>query len=297
MIEKRARVAWCGVGTLGTPIVHRLIEAGLAPTLYDVRPEATEGFGVGATVAATPGEAARAADIACSLIPDDAALETLALGQDGLIGGLGTGSVYCDLSTVSPACSARVAKACKAAGIIYVRGAISGSVTLAELGKLTVMASGPEAGIERCRPLFALFAATQLDVGAGEEARVLKLMINNIAAVTSSAVAESIAFGRKGGVDYDTILDVIADSVIASPLIQYKIDPLRRRDFTPSFTTRLMLKDLRLIEQTADALGCALPMGAASTTMFEDQERTGFGDEDFFAGVKMMERRAGLDED
>ncbi|MCZ6603620.1 MAG: NAD(P)-dependent oxidoreductase [Alphaproteobacteria bacterium] len=289
-------IAWCGVGTLGRPIVRRLADAGIAPILYDVRAEATAGLdGVG-RAAATPAEAASEASLIFSTIPDDDALEVLALGADGLIGGMRPGSVYCDLSTVSPTSSARVAAACDAAGVLYLRAAISGSVALAQAGKLTILASGPHTAFARCEPVFAHFSATRLHVGAAEEARVLKLMINNIAAATTAAVAESIAFGRKGGVDYDIILDVIASSVVASPLIQYKIDPLRRRDFSPTFTTRLMLKDMHILASAAAELGCDLPLGTASIAVFEDQEREGYGDEDFFAGVKMMERRAGLED-
>ncbi|MCZ6765222.1 MAG: NAD(P)-dependent oxidoreductase, partial [Alphaproteobacteria bacterium] len=246
--------------------------------------------------AATPAEAASEASLIFSTIPDDDALEVLALGTDGLIGGMRPGSVYCDLSTVSPTSSARVAAACDAAAVLYLRAAISGSVALAQAGKLTILASGPHTAFARCEPVFAHFSATRLHVGEAEEARVLKLMINNIAAATTAAVAESIAFGRKGGVDYDIILDVIASSVVASPLIQYKIDPLRRRDFSPTFTTRLMIKDMQILARTAAEFGCDLPLGTASVAVFEDQEREGYGDEDFFAGVKMMERRAGLED-
>lgn len=290
------KIAWCGVGSLGRPIVERLIDAGHVPILYDVRDGATDGFGDNASTAATPADAARRADKIFSTIPDDAALEALALGPDGLTAGLAPGSIYCDLSTVSPASSAKVASACEAVGAVYLRAAISGSVMLAETGKLTLLASGPRSAYDRCTPVFAAFSVAQFYTGAGEEARVLKLLINNIAAVTAAGVAESIAYGRKSGVDYDTILDIIEGSVIASPLIRYKIDPLRRRDFTANFTTQLMLKDIRILGESSALAGCEMPMGTAVQAVFEDQVGAGHADEDFFSCVKMMEARAGLDD-
>ena len=296
-MELAGRIAWCGIGKLGRPIVRRLIDAGAKPILYDLRHEARDGFGPEADVASTAADAARNADFVFSTITDDSALEALALGPDGVVSGLGSGAIFCDLSTVSPMSSSRVAMACDKDNKTYLRSAISGSVTLAESGALTVFASGPRSAYDQCLPILKRFSATQLYVGEREEARVLKLLINDIAAVTAAVVAESIAFGRKAGVDYQTILDVIAGSVMASPLLQYKIDPLRRRDFSPTFTTRMMLKDLRILESTAARFGCDMPLGAASLAMFEAQEKAGLGDEDFFSGVKMMEQRAGLDHD
>ncbi len=293
-MEPVERVAWCGVGTLGKPMVRRLIDAGMRPVLYDPRPEATADFAGVADIAGSAAAAAAGAGLIFSTIPDDAALEALALGPGGVIAALGDGAVYCDMSTVSPMSSARVAAAADDAGKTYLRAAISGSVTLAEAGKLTILASGPEEAYRRCSPVFEKFAVKLFHAGAGEEARILKLLINNIAAASAAAMAEALAFGRKGGVDYDIMLDVIAASVAASPLIQYKIDPLRRRDFTPAFTTRLMIKDMRILTAAARDLGCDLPVGAASLAMFEDADRAGLGGEDFFSGVKMMEQRAGL---
>ncbi|MEM9011131.1 MAG: NAD(P)-dependent oxidoreductase [Pseudomonadota bacterium] len=277
------RIAWIGIGNLATPIVRRLIAAGHRPMLFDLRAELLAPFEGEADLAGSAAEAAGAADLVFSTLPSDKALE--AVGAE-VLPAIGDG-VFCDMSTVSPEASSRVA----AIGD-YVRAPVSGSVAHAEQGILTVIASGPEAAYQRLAPIFELFSAQRYHVGEAEEARYLKLVINNLVGSTAALMAESLAMGSKAGLDWQRMLEVIANSAVASPLVKYKAGPLAERDFSPAFTTELMIKDMSLFRSAAETLRCPTPLAAETESLLREHAANGGGQEDFFALVKLLEAKS-----
>lgn len=280
------RVAWIGVGNLGGPMVQRLIDAGSRPLLFDVNPKALERFAEVADIAPSL-EAVAAADIIVSTLPNDAVLTSVA---ESLAGSMADGAVYCDMSTVSPQASAEAAALL--AGKAYLRAPVSGSVPHAQQGILTVLASGSEAAYARCMPIFQCFAKTFFHVGEGEEARFLKLVINNLVGSTAALMAESLALAGKAGLDPATTLDVLATSAVASPLLKYKVEPLKARDFTPTFTTLMMIKDMGLFAEAAEHLGTPAPLAAVTLRLLAQHAAEDGGEEDFFGLVKLLERQA-----
>jgi 3-hydroxyisobutyrate dehydrogenase len=131
-------------------------------------------------------------------------------------------------------------------------------------------------------------------VGHGEEARYMKLLINNMVGSLAAMLAESLAMGTKAGLDWTTILDVVSASAIASPLLKYKAELLKKRDFSPAFTTDLMIKDMVLFEDAARALGCPAPLAGETLVLLKDYAAAGGGDEDYYGLVKLFEERAGV---
>ncbi len=288
---------WIGLGKLGAPmashLARHLAAAGHALLALDRDP---------GRIAAVPG--AEAADIArigsCGIVvtslPDDAALEAVALGPDGLIARMGRDSVLVETSTVSPETSAALRVAAEARGILLLAAPVSGSTATAEAAALTLFCSGPDAALERARPLLATFARTIHAVGHAEEARFLKLAINHFVGSTAQIAAEALTLARKGGVAWEAILAVLGSSVAASPLVAYKLDPLRRRDFAPAFSVAQMLKDMSLAVAAGEATGVAMPVAAIVRDLYAAQERTDLRDRDFFAAILAAERAAGLGE-
>src|SRR5690606_22449401 len=118
---------------------------------------------------------------------------------------------------------------------------------LAESGALTVMVSGPHEAYSHCEPLFAAMAAKHFHVGDGEQARYLKLVLNLLVGTTGAVLAEALTLGRKGGLDWATMLDVIGESAAASPYVKYNVAPLKARSFAPLFSADQMVKDSNLI--------------------------------------------------
>ncbi len=292
-----ADVGWIGVGKMGLPMCRNLLRAGFAVTAFNpTRAKLAPLLEEGASEAASCRQAA-AAPVIVSMVSNDAALRSVALGAEGVLEAAAPGSVFVDMSTVSPAASAKVAAKAQERGIDYLRAPVSGGVALAETAKLTVLLSGPDPAQDRCLPIFRAMSSRQINVGAGEEARHLKLLINMMVASTAAIVAEGLTYGRRGGLDWGTMLDALSASAVASPLLGYKLEPLRKRDFTATFSVEQMMKDLDLLLMSGRDVHAPLPFAAMVRQLFASAEAQGDGAEDFFATVKTMERMAGLDDE
>jgi 3-hydroxyisobutyrate dehydrogenase-like beta-hydroxyacid dehydrogenase len=282
-IEPPARIGWIGVGKMGLPICKRLHSAGFKVTALCRSSTAesiaaTNGFDVVRSIA----ETAKGADVVASAISDDRALLDIALGDGGLKDCLSREQIHVEMSTVSPAASARVAEALSRIGAAYLRAPVSGSTVTATQGALTALVSGPAEPFSAMADVFAAFTKKAFLVGAGEEARYLKLSINAMVGATSALLAESLMLARKGGIDIQTIMDVVAESAIASPLIQYKRAAITAGDYTPAFSASQMLKDFDLIEQAAGETFREMPLISGVREAYQAAVARGLGDRDFF---------------
>jgi 3-hydroxyisobutyrate dehydrogenase-like beta-hydroxyacid dehydrogenase len=238
--QSRPAVGWIGVGKMGTPVSHRLLSAGFPVQAFDVDPERVRSAGL--IAARSLPELVPAVQIVVTMIPDDNALEQLILGPTGLANELKRGQILMDMSTVSAFASQRCATRLDEMDVGYVRAPVSGSTALAAAGKLTIMASGPQDAIARCRALFSAMGEKCFIVGEGDEARYLKLLINLMVGASAAMLAEALLFGEKGGLDWSVMLDAIGQSVVASPLIGYKLEPLKKRDFSPAFSGKQIVE-------------------------------------------------------
>ena len=291
------KVGWIGTGNMGSPMSRCLIAGGASVTVFDpVSDNMSAAVAAGARAGASNHDAAANAEFVFSMIPDDEILRAVALGDGGVLSAMRSGAVYVDMSTVSPEVSGEVADAADEAGIAFVRAPVSGSTILAEAGKLTIMASGSSSAYERCEPLFGAMAAIQFYVGEEEQARYMKLVLNLLAASTVAALAEASAFGRKGGLDWNVMLDVIGDSVVASPLVKYSLPPLKARDFSPAFSTDLMTKDMGLICAAAAQVGVPTAIADAVRDLYLATVAGGQGEDNLTAAVRQVERQVGLGE-
>ena len=290
-------VGWIGAGKMGGPMSRRVIGAGATLAVHDpVAANMDAVAAAGARAAGSNADVIVGADIVVSMIPNDAVLNAITMGDDGIFADLAPGTIYVDMSTVSPEMSAQVAAAATAAGIEYLRAPVSGSTALAETGKLTIMVSGPKGAADKCAALFDAMSAQHFYLGADDQARYLKLVINLLVGTTGAVLAEALTLGRKGGLDWEQMIDVIGVSAAASPYIQYNVAPLKARDFSPLFTTEQMVKDSRLICEAGANAGVPMAIGDAMLQMFEDTIDAGFGQENLTAAIKLLENKSGLGE-
>ena len=201
-----------------------------------------------------------------------------------------------DMGTHSSETSALVARRANEVGVAFLRAPVSGTRMHAENGTLTLFASGPEEIYQSCVPVFKLFTTKSCWVGESEEARYLKLLHNTMLGVIALMLAEALAFGQKGGVGLSQMLDVLNDSVVASPVMGYKTEAIKHRTFDLTFTTSQMAKDLDLALAAAGQLQVPMPLAATVRQFMGAMIGTGRGEEDFFAVLKLMEELAGLKE-
>lgn len=291
------RIGWIGTGKMGGPMSRRLVDAGATLAVYDpVAANVKALVAAGARAASSNQDVIVDADIVISMIPNDAVLKAITIGEEGIFANLARGTIYVDMSTVSPEVSAEVAAAAAAAGIDYLRAPVSGSTALAEAGKLTIMVSGPKDAADKCADMFAAMSAQHFYLGVDDQARYLKLVINLLVGTTGAVLAEALTLGRKGGLDWAQMIDVIGVSAAASPYIQYNVAPLKARDFSPQFSTEQMVKDSRLICEAGASAGVPMAIGDAMLQTFLDTVEAGYGEDNLTAAIKLLEQRSGLDE-
>lgn len=226
------------------------------------------------------------ADILFSSLSDDAALIDVVSAKGGVADSLAMSSTYIDVSTVSPEASCKVAQRLQQAGIAYLRSPVSGSTVMAEAGTLTAIVSGPYSIFEKLQPVFAQFARKTSYVGDTEEARTMKLVLNSIVAATSALLAEALAFGARGGLNITTMLNVVNQSVIASPLIAYKTDMMVNGDYNPAATLSMLQKDVDLFLKTGAAEKIEMPLSSVVRHIYQEASARGLGEKDFFVLVQ-----------
>ncbi|MDO9115497.1 MAG: NAD(P)-dependent oxidoreductase [Polaromonas sp.] len=288
-----ALVHVAGVGKMGLPMAGHLQAAGHAVTVSDPSEARLQlARGQGLAVADEAGAAMARADMIFSSLPDDAALRQVAsqVAQSAR-----RGAVYIDTSTVSQQASAEVAQVLAAAGVFYLRTTVSGNNKMAEAAQLTVMASGPRAAYDSVLPLLKTLGPNQFYLGEAEQARLMKLVVNLMIAQTSAMLAEALTLGRKGGLAWGDMWQVLGASAVASPIVKAKSAQLSQRDFTPTFTVEQMIKDLTLILGAGADSHVPLPQTALTYQLFHAALAQGDGQDDYAAIIKTVERSAGLD--
>ena len=286
------KLVFLGVGKMGLPMATHLLVAGHAVQVHDTDPQRlalaqAAGLGVALDVAAAMAQA----DGVMSSLPHDAALKSVGAS---VAQHLSRGSFYLDTSTVSVAASAAVASLFAPTGCDYLRVTVSGNNHMAEAGQLTLMASGPAPVWQRVAPELKGWGTVQFYLGEGEQARLMKLVINLMIGQTSAMLAEALSLGSKGGLAWTDLWQVIGASAVASPIVKAKSVQLSQRDFTPTFTVPQMLKDIDLILAEGDALQVPLMQTAMTRQMMQSALAQGWAEQDYAAIIKVVEQSAGI---
>ena len=275
-----------GTGRMGSAMAQALRAAGVEVTLCNRTRATAEALAsrIGAMCVTTPAEVAAAADITLTMLADDAAVEAVYRGPDGVLAGARNGSVLVDLSTVTPDTIRSLEPEARAKGAGILDAPVSGSVSLATSGQLTLMVGGSAEDLERARPALAPLAKTIVHVGPLGSGAAMKLAVNTVIFGLNEAVAEGLVLAEAAGIDRELAYGVIADSAVGAPYVQYKraafIDP----DRTPiAFALDLAAKDLGLIRVLADRVGLELPQSRINLDIVNDASQTLGGESDFSA--------------
>lgn len=266
---------------MGTAIAERLLAAGHELAVHNRSPAKAERLrGGGAKVCETAGGLAEVVDIVLTSLADDEALESVAAE---IASAARPGTLLVDLSTVSPAASARVAALADEASLLYLRAPVSGNPSVVQAGNLTFIASGPREALARAEPTLLAIGRAIHDVGEGEQARVVKLAINLVIGGLAELMAEALVLSEASGVSRAALLETMGDSAAGAPFVKYKTEPLLRDDYSATFTTRLMEKDVDLVLEEAANAGVLLPLAAELKKRIRAAVDAGYGDDDFMA--------------
>jgi len=274
-------VGLIGLGNMGTAFAERLLDAGYGLVVMNRTPaKAAPLEARGATLAGSYTDLAERADVVLTSLADDDALDEVAAA---LLAVAKPGTVLVDTSTVSPAVSARVAERAEKASVAYTRAPVSGNPTVVRAGNLSFIVSGPSETLDGVEPILLAIGPTVYRVGDAEEARVVKLAINLMIGGLAQLMAEALVLGESSGVSRAALLEVMGGSAAGAPFVRYKTGALLEDDYSATFTTALMGKDLDLILDAAGDAGVELPVTTGLQAIVRAAIEAGYADDDFMA--------------
>jgi 3-hydroxyisobutyrate dehydrogenase-like beta-hydroxyacid dehydrogenase len=290
-------IAFIGLGNMGSPMAANLLKAGHTLTVYNrtrSRAEALQSEGV--RVASTPGEAASGAEVAITMLADDHALESVVFGKGSLLDSLPSNAIHVSMSTISVALSRRLAAAHAERKQHYVSAPVFGRPEAAAAAKLFIVAAGPAAQIDRCRPLFD--AMGQKTFIAGDDAsgaNLMKLAGNFLITAVIEGLAESFALVRKAGLDASLFHEILTNSLFNAPIYKTYGALINSQKFEPAgFKLPLGLKDNRLLLAAAEENAVPMPMASLVRDRFLAALGQGMGELDWSAISKLSAKDAGL---
>jgi 3-hydroxyisobutyrate dehydrogenase/2-hydroxy-3-oxopropionate reductase len=237
---------------------------------------------------------AEAAGVCVTMLADGDAVAAVYGGVDGLVAGARQGTVLVDSSTVPPAALRAFEAASRAAGAGIVDAPVSGSVALAESGKLTLMVGGTDDDVERARPVLEALGATIFHLGPLGSGAAMKLAVNTVIFGLNEALAEGLVLAEAAGIRRGLAYDVLAASAVGAPYVGYKRAAFLDPETTPvAFALDLAAKDLRLIDGLAAATGVGLPQARTNLAVIEAAIAGVGGDQDFSAVAGHLRAGAG----
>lgn len=293
--QSKPSIGFIGLGHMGSHMVPRLIQAGYQLTVYDRTREKAQAI-AGATVAETPREAAAGSSVVISIVTDDAALEEIMSGPDGVLAGTHSGSVIIDMSTVSPRASRHLFRAARAQGVAMIDAAVSGSVPQVEQGNLVIFVGGEQETYQRCKPVLSILGQNSFYMGSSGMGTTMKLVVNTLLGLGMQALAEAIALGEKAGLSQDVLLDVLGRTAVLTAGQKAKLENVKRGQYPTQFALSLQQKDLRLIITEADEVSVPMPATAVALQMYTAALNKGM-DADFSVLIKFMKQLAGVSEE
>jgi 3-hydroxyisobutyrate dehydrogenase-like beta-hydroxyacid dehydrogenase len=274
---------------------HNLLKAGFPLAVWNRTASRADSLvAAGARLAASPREAAAAADVLITIVSDPPALEQVLWGPGAESGGafsaLKKGSIYLDSSTVSPALARRIAGASAAAGIRFLDAPVTGGTWGAEKGELLFMVGGDAETLEAARPVISAMGKRIFHLGPNGAGQTVKLAMNLLLALQVDAFAEALALVTGAGLEGEKLVEVMQSSMARSGVLDVKAPVMLKADYAPSFPLRLMHKDLSLALDLGNQIGVPLPAAAAAREVYNSVKGSCKEDLDYAAVMKFWKR-------
>ncbi len=291
-----ANLGFIGLGAMGGRVTKRLLDAGHTVTGYNrTKSKAQWLLDAGMQWADSPQAVAETADIIFSMVTNTSALQEVLSGSQGIMHGLGQGKIYIDMSTVSPDTSRKLAEEVALKGAYMLDAPVSGSVITLEQGNLSLMVGGDEAIFEQVKPVLLDIGPRVNYVGKNGQAVLMKIAINLNLQVQIQGFYEGLFLAVKGGIPLETALEVMLNSVIASPSLKYRTPFILNPPDEAWFNVNMMQKDMLLALEMGRKLDVPLPAVAVSNELLTSARAMGLEKEDFAIVYKVLARMAGLD--
>jgi 3-hydroxyisobutyrate dehydrogenase len=290
------RVGFIGLGIMGMPMVRNLVGAGFEVTAYNRTRSKTERLAdEGVRIAGSPGELAEENSVVITMVSDTPDVESVILGENGIIESIKPDSVVIDMSTISPQATQRIAIRLREKRAHMLDAPVSGGEQGAINGTLSIMVGGDARIFKRCRPVLEAMGKDIIHVGSNGMGQTVKLMNQILVVGNLNAVVEALVFAQKQGVDLEKAIDAVKGGAAGSWQLANLAPRIIMRDFRPGFMVDLMQKDLRLIMEAAESMGVPLPVTSLVNQMFHSLQSAGEGRSGTQALVRVMERLSGIE--
>ena len=285
MNTAKPKIGFIGLGAMGSGMAENLLAAGYAVTGHNRTPAKAEALKAkGASIAASPQDAARHADIVITMLSDNPAVEEVLLGDGGAMAAAKKNALFIDSSTVTPAMSRRCAAFAKTHGLRFLDAPVTGSKNEANAGKLVFMVGGERADYEQAAPLLDVMGQKRFYCGPSGSGATLKLCNNAISATLVTAMAESALIVKSSGLDEKTALDFLTEhGAFACRLSRNKLPKMFSGDFSPQFQLELMAKDVRYFLMLAQEYGRPVPAIGVTGQLLIAAKQAGWGKDDVCA--------------
>ena len=293
-----SRIAFIGLGNMGAPMAQNLLKAGHSLCVFDLVASAVKSLSdAGATAAASAVDAVKGADFVVSMLPASVHVESLYLGESGLLKHIAKHALVIDCSTISPDSARKVARAAADLGIAMVDAPVSGGTGGAIAGTLTFIVGGDQANLEKARPILEKMGKNIFHAGAAGAGQVGKICNNMMLGIQMAATCEALSLGVANGMDPAVLSEIISKSSgrnwvteLYNPWPGVMSNAPASKGFAGGFGVDLMLKDLGLAAEAAMSSKSTIALGELARNLFALHSSQGHGKLDFSSIVKLYHK-------
>ena len=291
------RVAFIGLGIMGSRMAANLAGAGYELTVFNRTAATAEAFAAdhGATVAATPAQAAAGAELVFTMVVDGPQVQAVLLGDEGAATAADRGTQFVDCSTIGPAATAAIGETLAARGLALIDAPVTGSSPKAADGTLTFMVGATDEQFAAIEPALRTMGELIVHCGGPGQGQMVKLINNAAAAANAATVAQALIVGKRAQVDLDALVAVMGSGAGGSTMLDLKAGPMRSHDYTTLFKLEHMLKDVRLCLEEGQRLGVPFPSAAFARELLSAGMSMGHADDDFSAILEPLQGLAGTE--
>jgi 3-hydroxyisobutyrate dehydrogenase len=290
------KVAFIGLGTMGAAMALNVLKAGHELTVCNRTREKEAALAkAGADRAASPAEAAAAADVVITCVSDTPDVEGVILGDGGIIQGAAPGTIVVDMSTISPSATRRIAESLGKKNLKMIDAPVSGGSEGARLGTLAIMVGGEADDVKKAMPVLEAMGKTITHVGPIGAGQITKAINQIIIAGTYLSVAEGMTLGIKAGLDMQKVIAAIRGGAAGSWVLDNRAANVVNNEYPLGFRVRLHRKDLGIALEAAKELGVTMLGGALVEQIENGLVAQGYGDEDVSAIGRAIRKQSGLE--
>lgn len=285
------RIGIIGTGMLGKAVATRLLKSGYQLTVYNrTREKANQLKTLGASVVDLPKDVAKSSDLVITIVKDAQAVKDVSFGKGGIIDGKHDGLVISDMSTINPVSTREIAKKFMEKGIPMLDTPVMGGPVQAENGELVVMVGGNNAVYENHKKIFDTIGNKTFYLGESGSGHAMKLAMNLQIAMLALSLSESITLVRGAGLDPEIFLEILNSTYFKTGMSINKGPKMVKGDFKPTFTLRMMKKDLDTINEAAEKFNLVLPMTRLANKLYHDAIDNGFSELDYTGILEFIKK-------